>query len=448
MENSYDVCIIGSGPAGLFAADKLSKEGYKTAIIEKESYCSGGLFNDGKLNLSTEIGMDIDKLKLTKDEAMSYISYVDDMLVRFGADKKVYGTDKEKINYWEKKAKKYIVKLIPARQRHIGTDKSKGVIGEFRNHLINLGVDFYLNTNISDIYNIQTQNSNFYMESSNGEFTSKYLIAAPGRKGAYWFRDQANSLRVENDFGPIDVGLRIEMPNEIYDSITDVIYDPKFRYITNCHGDEVRTFCTNKGGRIRTEKNKKEDGLEEITLVNGDGLKDSKTNNTNMAILCTVNLTDPSVDTTELGRSIAIETLKAGGGIPIVQRVGDFKRGGRSKVDTFNDGIYSRLKPTLRVPKRAYHGDITHVYRARVIDNIREFLGVMDNIFPGFMASENLLYIPEIKFYDTDYPTTKNLETNLENLFVAGDGVGKSRGIIGAGLTGILAAEGIINKNG
>ncbi len=444
MERIYDVCIIGSGPAGLFAADRLSRGGMKCCIIEKTSFCSGGLFNDGKLNLSTKIGMELDKLKLSEEKAREYLKYIDEMFLRLGADKKVYGSDRESVKHWVKKALKHKVRLVPSLQRHIGTDRAKEVIEKFRSHLIEEGVEFYLNTEVEEILHKMTKESNFELKTDKGKFKSKTLLSCPGRAGAYWFREQSKKLGVKNVFGSIDVGCRIEMPNGVYDEITDIIYDPKFRYVTHCHGDEVRTFCTNKGGRIRVEKFVS-DGSE-LQLVNGDGLKDNKTDNTNIAILCTVSLTNPSVDTTELGRNIALETLRAGNGVPIVQRVGDFMRGRRSKVETFDKSIYSRLKSTLSIPKQAYPGDITHVYRARVIDNIREFLEVMNQIFPGFMSPENLLYIPEIKFYDTDYITNENLETNIEDLFVAGDGCGKSRGIVGAAVTGIMAAEGILKK--
>jgi len=442
LKNLYDICIIGSGPAGLFAADKLSREGYKVGIIEKTPYCSGGLINDGKLNLSTKIGMDLEKLGLDVEEAEAYISYVDNMLLGFGADPKIYGTDVKEIETWTDRASRYGIQLISARQRHIGTDKSKELIKEFRNHLSNSGVEFHLNT---DIKNIKKEDL-FILESDEGEFQSKYLLASPGRSGAYWFREQARNLGVETKFGPIDVGVRIEMLNEIYQEITDVIYDPKFIYENPFRGGRIRTFCTNPGGRVRMEN--MESNGETLKLINGDGLKGNKTKNTNMAILVTNNLTEPMVDTTEFGREIALRTLMLGGGKPLVQRVGDFLAGKRSHKETFNEGIYKRLESKLEKKGIVTPGDIGRAYDMRIGSDIEVFLRVMDRIFPGFTSNENLLYAPEIKFYDTDYVTTKDLETTVEDLFVAGDGCGKSRGIVGAGMTGIMAAEGIIKKNG
>ncbi len=441
MDKKYDICIIGSGPAGLFAADRLSGEGYKVAIIEKTKYCSGGLINDGKLNLTTKIGMDLDKLGLDVDEAEAYIAYIDSKLVEFGADKTVYGIDSSEIEKWSGRASRYGVELVPALQRHIGTDKSKALIRSFRESLMAKGVDFHLDSDVSRIQ----RGHRFHLDSSTGRFISDYLLVSPGRSGAYWFREQAKSLGVQTEFGPIDVGVRIEMLNEVYDEITNVIYDPKFIYDNPFRGGKIRTFCTNPGGRVRIE-NIQSNG-DFLKLINGDGLKSRKTGKTNMAILVTNVLTEPMVDTTKYGRDIVMKTLDLGGGKPLVQRVGDFLAGKRSSEGTFTEGIYKRLTCSLFEQGKVTPGDIGRAYDMRIGEDIAVFSRAMDRIFPGFTSNENLLYAPEVKFYDTEYPTNENLETTVDNLFVAGDGVGKSRGIIGAAMTGIMAAEGIIKKD-
>jgi uncharacterized FAD-dependent dehydrogenase len=184
-----------------------------------------------------------------------------------------------------------------------------------------------------------------------------------------------------------------------------------------------------------------------MNLINGDALRDRKTDKVNIAILHTIELTDPVVDTVEFGTRMAEDVLWLGGGKPLCQRVGDFLNYRRSKKETFfSSKIYDRVQPSLRVPEQAYPGDINHAYTPRVVRSIREFLKMLNGIFPGFLNAENILYAPEIKFYAYDYPTNTDLETSVENLFVAGDGCGKSRGIVGAAVTGIMAAEGIIKK--
>ncbi|HJX05654.1 MAG TPA: hypothetical protein VJ461_03015, partial [Candidatus Nanoarchaeia archaeon] len=296
----------------------------------------------------------------------------------------------------------------------------------------------------TEINSIECKEDRFFLLNNNEEHNSKYLLVAPGRDGAYWFRDQASRLGINYSWGPIDVGVRLEMPSDIYDPVTDVIYDPKFRFITKTHHDRTRTFCTNKGGKVRIEP---ENG-KGFSLINGDALKKIKTENTNFAILNTINLTEPYADTLEMGRDIAKETVRLGGGKPLIQRVGDFLEGNRSKLTTFFDQSkhYDSVKPTLPVGNLVVPGDITLAYRGRIIDNIRDTIIVLDKIVPGVADPPNLIYAPEIKFYDTKYPTTPDLETNIPNLFIAGDGVGKSRGIVGAALTGIMAAQGILKK--
>ncbi len=439
----YDVVIIGSGPSGLWAAETLAKENssLNIAIIEQGKISSGGLINDCKLNLSTEIGMDLEELKLSKATAEKYIQEIDDKFLELGADEKVYGTNEEETKKWVDRAKRCDVQLIVARQRHVGTDMSKKLVDKYTAQLEASKIHFLLETHVFEI----EKNDGFKLMTSRGEIHCKYLLVTPGRDGAYWFRGQAQKLGIPYRWGPIDVGVRVEVLSEVYDPITDYIYDPKFIFKTKHHNDRTRTFCTNKGGKVRIEP----EAGKGFHLVNGDALKNFKTPNTNFAILNTIELTEPYADTLEMGRDIAKETLRLGGGRPLVQRMGDFLDGRRSKMTTFFDASkgYDLVKPTLSVGSAVIPGDISLAYRSRIMDNIRDSLVALDKIVPGVASPATLLYAPEIKFYDTKYDTTPELETNMNNLFIAGDGVGKSRGIVGAALTGIMAARGILKKN-
>jgi uncharacterized protein len=435
----YDVIIIGSGPAGLWAADTLKDSKLKIAIFEKGAYSSGGMMNDCKLNLTTEIGMELDELQISKEKAEKYIQDIDDKFLEFGADTTVHGTNETEIKKWVNRANRCGVKLIACRQRHVGTDMSKQLINNYKKVLEEHDIKFHLSTNVTEILN---ENKEFRVKTSNGEFTSKFLIVSPGRDGAYWFRNQADKLGIEHNWGAIDVGVRLELMSEIYDPITEILYDPKFKLETKHHNDKVRTFCTNRGGKVRIEP---ENG-KGFKLINGDALKNFKTQNTNFAILNTINLTDPYADTLEMGRDIAMETLRLGGGKPIVQRMGDFLNGRRSKKSDFNYGEKGLTEPTLSIDEDVVPGDISLAYRGRIIDNLRDAFDILDRIVPGIKHPSTLIYAPEIKFYDTKYSTTPDLETNVPNLFIAGDGVGKSRGIVGAAMTGIIAAEGIKKK--
>jgi len=440
---NYDVIIIGSGPAGLWAADTLKDSKLNVAIFEKGPYSSGGMMNDCKLNLTTEIGMELGELQISKIDAEKHIQDIDDKFLELGADTTVYGINEVEIKKWVNRAYRCGVELVACRQRHVGTDMSKQLINNYKKSLEGHGIKFHLSTEVSEIlrdkkgFKINTSNG-----TSNNEFYAKFLIISPGRDGAYWFRNQADKLGIKHHWGAIDVGVRLELMSEIYDPITDILYDPKFRLKTKHHDDKVRTFCTNKGGKVRIEP---ENG-KGFKLINGDALKNHKTNNTNFAILNTINLTDPYADTLEMGRDIAMETLRLGGGKPIVQRMGDFLNGRRSKKSDFFDGEKGLTNPTLSIDEDVVPGDISLAYRGRIIDNLRDAFDILDRIVPGIKHPSTLIYAPEIKFYDTKYETTADLETNVPNLFIVGDGAGKSRGRVRAAMTGIIEANGVKKK--
>ena len=100
--NKFDILIIGSGPAGLWAAEELltEKPELSVAIIEKGKFSSGGMINDCKLNITPHVGMNMKELQLEEGEAWKYIHKVDNKFVELGADKKVYGEDQKAVNKW------------------------------------------------------------------------------------------------------------------------------------------------------------------------------------------------------------------------------------------------------------------------------------------------------------------------------------------------------------
>ncbi|MGD0279188.1 MAG: FAD-dependent protein [Smithella sp.] len=438
---AYNVLIIGSGPAGLFAAIELERQGLdRIAIIDRHLYPAGGLLNDGKLNFDYRIGIDLDELKIDRNSAEQLMEEIRQVLIRFPKCQQVTFIDKnEKIEALRNIAKEHGAQFIAPEQWHWGTDNGKAAVDYLRKRLKK--TKFLLGTEVTSIARL---NDSIYQLSCSCQrkkvfHTAKVILAAPGRGGAYWFRDVAAKLNIHHNFGPIDVGIRVELSRKYYDDVTDIVYDPKFIFSTARHGDKVRTFCTNPGGRVRTED------YYNFKLVNGDALRGKKTENTNFALINTVLLTEPFSDTTEFGQMIAKQFFLLGGGRPIVQRVGDFREGRRSSNATFNSR--NRHFEVCKATYNATPGDITLGLPARIIDNLWESLKKIDKIVPGILHPSTLLYAPEIKFFDTHFITDKNLETNVKGIFVAGDGAGKSRGIVGAGISGILAARGIFRKH-
>lgn len=437
---TYDVLIIGSGPAGLFAAIQLERMGFGSiAVIDRHTYTAGGLLNDGKLNFDHRIGIDLHELKIDVANAKQYIDEIKNIFIRFPRCRQVTSIENnERIDVLMNIAHEHGVEFIAPEQWHWGTDNGKAVVEHLRSYLKK--TVFILEAEVSTIETGTGHNYRIIARKreKNLQMEAPVILAAPGRSGAYWFRDTADTLGVCHNFGPIDVGIRLELNRKFYDEITDIVYDPKFIFKTTRHGDPVRTFCTNPGGRIRLEN------YGRFKLVNGDALYARKTLNTNFALLNTVALTTPFSDTTEFGQMIALQFHLLGGGKPIVQRVGDFREGRRSSKSTFDSR--TRHFELCKATCDATPGDITLGLPARIVDNLWESLKTLDKIIPGILHPSTLLYAPEIKFFDTHFPTDQNLETNVNGIFVAGDGTGKSRGIVGSAISGIIAAKGIAGK--
>ena len=321
--NDYNVLIIGSGPAGLFAAMWLERQGIdRIAVIDRNPYPAGGLLNDGKLNFDYRVGIDLDELQIDRDTAQCLMEEIRQVFIHFPQCRQVTFVDKnEKIEALGNIAKEHGAQFIAPEQWHWGTDNGKSVVDYLRERLEK--TEFLLGTAVTSI--AKHEDNTYHVLCSHQRkkvcHVAKVILAAPGRSGAYWFRDLATKLKVHHNFGPIDVGIRIELNRKYYDAVTDVVYDPKFIFRTARHGDKVRTFCTNPGGRVRVEN------YGQFKLVNGDALSGRKTENTNFALINTVALTEPFSDTTEFGHMIAKQFFLLGGGRPIVQRVGDFREG-------------------------------------------------------------------------------------------------------------------------
>jgi hypothetical protein len=439
MKKNFDVLIIGSGPAGLFSALWLEKLGVdKIAVFDRQTYPSGGLLNDGKLNFDYRIGIDLAKLKIDRETAQGLIQEVKAVFTGFQPCHQVtFIENQQAINAWERAAQEQNVQFIAPEQWHWGTDNGKPLVNYLRSLLKK--TTLLLET---EVVFMERRHDRWAVSCrKNGRtehYTGNVILSAPGRSGAYWFRDIARKLGISHHFGPIDVGIRVELNRKFYDLLTQTVYDPKFIFITCRHGDRVRTFCTNPGGRVTVEN------YGDFKLVNGDALSCRKTGNTNFALLNTVSLTEPFSDSTQFGQMIARQFHLLGGGKPIVQRVGDFRAGRRSSTETFNSE--ARHFHYCKATYNAVPGDITLGLPARIVDNLWEFMKKLDSIVPGVLHPSTLIYAPEIKFFDTQFTTQQSLETNVEGIFVAGDGAGKSRGIVGAAISGIIAAGGIAKK--
>jgi hypothetical protein len=439
-----DVAILGAGPAGLFAAYALLDSGLQVALVDRGgepatrshiSYGVGGAgaFSDGKLNLTPDIGGEPESIGRGDAEVQAYIDRVDAVFTQFGAPEKYSGEDAEALSELGSAAARHGIEFIRGRQRHMGTAHVRSIIDRFYQHLLDHGVEGVLDCRVMAL---ERTDHGFVLRGGDQELEARFVIAAPGRAGAYWFREEATKLGIRTEYGPIDVGVRVEFPAEIYAPIERVMYDAKFRVRTPTYDDMVRTFCTNPRGFVVRE------AYEEFSLVNGHAENDTKTSNTNVALLSHIGLTNPVEDTTEYGRAIATLATTIGGGRPLLQRLKDLQAGRRSTADRLRRAT---IMPTL---DDATPGDISMALPSRVTVNLLEGLEKLDKIMPGLVSDNTLLYAPEIKFYDTRYPVSPTMETPVPGLFVTGDASGHCRGIVYSALTGLIAGEAIRDRVG
>jgi len=472
MGKAYDVVIVGAGPAGLFAALELCGKFDRILVVDKgkdvgERHCpmnsalnclnckncdimcglgGAGTFSDGTLNLRPDIGGDLTEF-CDAETAWSLVRYVDKIFLAHGMPDKIYRGDKDEIENLKRRAAAVGASFIEIEQRHIGSDRTKEIIENFKRDLEQNGVEFMLKTCISDLIIENGKDESGGDESTEvkickgviterGEkIRSRFTILAPGRVGASWVESLIEKYGIESQYAGIDVGVRVEVPAITMDPVTKINRDPKFHIRTDTYEDFTRTFCTNERGFVVKEV------YDEFIGVNGHSFKNKKSENTNFAFLVRVELTEPVENTTEYGKSIAKLATTIGGGKPIIQRMGDLKRGRRSTPERIRRSL---VKNTL---KDVTPGDISMALPHRIVMDIVEGLEKLDKIIPGVAADSTLLYAPEIKFYAMRLCVSDKMETSVRNLFAAGDGAGLSRDIVNAAATGILAARGIIQKS-
>ena len=455
----YDVIIVGAGPAGMFAAYEIATKGkgkLSTLIIDQgfevddrkcpvHSYkmctncrvCSimsgvggAGTLSDGLLNLRPDIGGDLMEFCSSEKEAWDLVNYVDSIFLKYGAPHELYRGDVEDAVELQRRAASEGIKFIPITQRHMGSDGAPKVIRNFKEDLEQMGVKFLLDTHVKDI-----ERGKVIFDDSSFK-TAKYILMAPGRVGANWAAEVAKKLAIPTKHEPIDIGVRVEVPAFVMAPVIAVNRDPKFHIYTDTYDDFVRTFCVNHEGYVVKEV------YDGIVGVNGHSMTDNPSENSNFAFLVKVALTEPIEDTTAYGRSVVEQSTILGGGEPLIQRLGDLRMGRRS---TWIRIAHSNVLPSLR---SATPGDIAMAMPHRIVTDILEGLEKLDEIIPGVASSSTLLYAPEVKFSANKFQVNKQLETPVEGLFVAGDGVGLSRGIVIAAANGLMAGRGILEKAG
>ena len=464
-----DVLIIGAGPSGIFTALEMLKNGSKKKImivekglpVEKRhcpkaktgkcvnckpdcnittGFSGAGAFSDGKLSLSCEVGGSLPDL-IGHEFAQQMIEYTDGIYLSFGADKKVEGVGHdEKIKAIRLRAIQAGLKLVDCPIRHLGTEMAQELYGKIEKHLTDNGVEIIFKTECVDLIveDGKAKGAVFLPcgkpESEKFSVSADNVVIATGRKGADWLEDMCKKHNIEHLPGTVDIGVRVEVRNEVMEDVNEALYESKLIGYPEPFTNKVRTFCQNPGGFVSQENYDN----NSLAVVNGHSYKNTKSDNTNLAILCSHNFRPPFDEPIPYAKKVGELVNMLADGHILVQRYGDILAGKRTWQE---DLARSNVRPTL---PDAVAGDLTAAMPYRTLMNIIKFIEAVDKVVPGFASEETLLYGPEIKFYSNKVKREEKFNTNIEGLQCLGDSSGWTRGLMMASVMGVLMGRELI----
>ena len=454
---NYDVIIIGAGPGGIFSAFELTRlapelkiavfeaghplhkrrcpiDGQKVKACIHCKSCSimsgfggAGAFSDGKYNITNDFGGTLYEY-IGKQKAMELMHYVDQINMAFGGEgTKLYTTAGSK---FKKLCMQNDLHLLDASVRHLGTDINFVVLENLYAHLKEK-VDFFFNT---PVHAISLADGGYQVQCANGSYSAKQCVVSVGRSGSKWMEQICSDLKIPTQSNRVDIGVRVELPAEIFSHLTDELYESKIVYRTQKYGDKVRTFCMNPKGSVVSEN------TNGIITVNGHSYEDpaKQTGNTNFALLVSKHFSEPFKDSNGYAESIARLSNMLGGGV-LVQRFGDLIRGRRSTPKRIEESFTT---PTMG----ATPGDLSLVLPKRLLDGIIEMIYALDKIAPGTANDDTLLYGVEVKFYNMEVAVDETLQSCHKGLYIIGDGSGITHSLSHASASGVHVARSIVGS--
>ena len=454
LKMDYDVIIIGAGPGGIFTAYELTQRcpELRVAVFEaghalnrrrcpidgdKVKSCIGckscsimsgfggaGAFSDGKYNITNDFGGTLYEY-IGKKQALELMRYVDQINMRYGGEgTKLYSTAGTK---FKKECIQYDLHLLDASVRHLGTDINYVVLENLYGYLKDR-VTFFFDTPVETVEIVE---GGYRIRCAGRNYSCEKCVISVGRSGSKWMETVCRELEIPTKSNRVDIGVRVELPAEVFSHLTDELYESKIVYRTQKYGDRVRTFCMNPKGAVVNEN------TNGIITVNGHSYEDpaKQTENTNFALLVAKHFSEPFKDSNGYGESIARLSNMLGGGV-IVQRFGDLIRGRRSTPNRIEESF---VTPTLS----ATPGDLSLVLPKRILDGIIEMIYALDKVAPGTANDDTLLYGVEVKFYNMEVEVDEKLQSKYPGLYIIGDGSGITHSLSHASASGVHVARDI-----
>lgn len=455
--NEYETIIIGCGPAGIFTALELlkNKPDMKIIMFDKGNnikvrkcpkaktincvsckpcniscgFGGAGAFSDGKLSLSKDVGGWLEEY-IGEKKLNDLISYVDQVYLDYGGNKDV-SYNEEFANNFDYECSKYGLKFIKCPIRHLGTEKSAKIMEDMYDYIIS-------NKNVSVVSNKEIETidmTNKIVTVKDEKYHADNIVLAVGRSGSEWLINQCKNNDIKTTNNQVDIGVRVELPRSVTDFLTDGLYEFKIYNTSKTTENMVRTFCMNPGGFVSQENYD-----DNLAVVNGHSYHDLKSNNTNFALLVSSRFTEPFNEPITYGKYIARLSNMLTGGKIMVQRLKDLKNGKRSTYDRLKKLSYT---PTL---KDAVPGDLSYVLPSRIVNALLETFEELEHVCPGISGRDTILYGVEVKFYSAKIEVNENLETKYDGIYAIGDGAGITRGLMQASISGVIAAQSILNN--
>ena len=467
--NSYDVIIVGAGPAGIFAAYELSlkNKDLKVALIDKgldiyrrrcpilehkikkcpvikdhvgcmpacsitNGFGGAGAYSDGKFNITHEFGGWMTDY-LSNTEVEDLIEYVDNINLKHGATSDITDPTTDKVREIEKRGYAVGLKLLRAKVRHLGTEQNLEILKSIYEEMKDR-VDYHFKTEVKDV--IVENNEVRGVVLANGEtMKANQVFLAPGRDGSVWLKDVMRGQKIPMKNLQVDIGVRVETSDIVMQEINEHLYEGKFMYRTSV-GTVVRTFCSNPSGHVVVENH------SGTMLANGHAYKDPKlgSKNTNFALLVSHTFEEPFDQPNEFAHEVSHLANKLSNGSIIVQKYGDILKGRRTTPKRLKEGF---VEPTL---KEAVPGDLGLVLPYNTMKSLIEMTEALDHVTPGIASEHTLFYGVEAKYYSARPEIDNKFETKVKGLFVGGDGAGVTRGLAQAGASGVLVARHILDR--